>query len=232
MSHADFLRANQISKIVLQNRPVARLMIMKGMKDARRRGEMKNRSAVNDGAGRATAEAALDFTALVGRFETPLLRYAEQILGRRGDEAQDVVQEVFLRYHRQVAERGATSVANPACWLFRVAHNVSLDVARKREGWERARGPATRAAEDRQADLGAAAEAAAELVRREAQERALEELQRLPEAERQVLLLKVIQGLTLREIGEVLGMSIGNVDYHLNQGLRELARRLREAGVL
>ena len=55
---------------------------------------------------------------------------------------------------------------------------------------------------------------------------------KLSDTHREVLLLKVIQGMTLREIGDVLGLTPGNVAYRVNQGLRELARRLKDAGIV
>ena len=178
------------------------------------------------------AVALPDFPALVAQFETPLLRYAGRILGRIGDEAQDVVQECFLRLHQALSDPGPAGLANPACWLFRVAHNLALDVARKRDRHRAAAADVAREAERRRADAAEGAEAAIEAVRREARERALAEVDALPEPDRHILLLKVIQGLTLREIAEITGLTTGNVDYKLNQALRELARRLKAAGIV
>ena len=70
------------------------------------------------------------------------------------------------------------------------------------------------------------------LVRRAACERAVEELGRLAVEQRQVLLLKIIRDMTMREIAAVTGTTVGNVAYHLNQALKELARRLKAAGVI
>lgn len=173
------------------------------------------------------AAAAVDFPAAVAKFETPLLRYAAQILGP-GAEAEDVVQETFLRLHRRLRRRGPTSVRNVPTWLFRVAHNRALDVARERDRRRRR----TRAAAAAPVEAPATLEGLDDLVRREAAERALAETRRLPDDMRHVLLLKTIQGLTLREISKVTGLSLGNVDYKVNQALRELARRLKAAGVL
>ena len=50
--------------------------------------------------------------------------------------------------------------------------------------------------------------------------------------QRQALLLKIIQGFTLREIAEITGTSPGNVAHRLSTGLAELARRLKAAGVI
>jgi len=57
-------------------------------------------------------------------------------------------------------------------------------------------------------------------------------LHRLPEEQRQVLLLRVVQGMKLREISEVTGLSVGNAGYRISEGLQELARRLKARGVI
>ncbi|MFH1022845.1 MAG: sigma-70 family RNA polymerase sigma factor [Planctomycetota bacterium] len=171
-------------------------------------------------------EAVHDFSEIVARYETPLLRYAGQILGARTSDAEDVVQETFLRFHRHRTSGDPAGIRNLGGWLFRVAHNLALDAARKRNAGERARDEVSgeRAATP---DEGLAG-----LVRREAGERALAELARLPEDERQVILLRIIQDMNFRDIAEVTGLSIGNVSYKMGQGLREVARRMREAGVM
>ena len=47
-----------------------------------------------------------------------------------------------------------------------------------------------------------------------------------------MLLLKVIGDMSLRQISKVTGMSVSNASYRLNQGLRELSRRLKLANVI
>ena len=75
-------------------------------------------------------------------------------------------------------------------------------------------------------------DALGEMVRQEAREVALRELGKLDEQYRHVVLLKIIQGMTLRQVAEVVGISISMANYRLNKGLAELARRLQRAGVV
>ena len=71
-----------------------------------------------------------------------------------------------------------------------------------------------------------------EVLRHEAREVALRELGELDEQYRQVVLLKIIQGMTLREVAEVAGISTSLANYRLNKGLEELTQRLKKAGVV
>lgn len=195
---------------------------------------------VSQGAGTAHATAVAeadgpdpgDLMAVVGRFQGPLLRFVGQSLGRVDSEAEDVVQEVFIRLHRQVARHGSASVKNLSTWLFRVAHNLTIDLIRKRS--RRKRGRQVNVDEAILSEQRAADEmdALGEALRQEARQVALRELSRLDEDLRQVVLLKIIQGMTLRQVAKVVGGSVSLVNYRLNQGLAELARRLRKAGVV
>jgi len=175
------------------------------------------------------AKPPYDFAALLSRYESPLLRYAGQIVGRHTGEAEDVVQETFLRLHRQVLDHGATSIENYQSWVFRVAHNLALDVLRRRTREHRRR---RRAAVSREDVSGDPADALAEVIQREMREAVLAELDNLPDIQKHVLLLKVVEGMTLREIGEILGMSASNVAWRVNGGLRLLAQRLKASGLI
>jgi RNA polymerase sigma factor (sigma-70 family) len=177
--------------------------------------------------------AAVDVPAAVVRYQSALLRYVGNLLGGDGEQAQDVVQEVFLRLHRHVCAHGPESVANPQSWLFRVAHNLVMDHGRQRQREDRLQAAVVANGRGREESAAAADENGLDdLEQREACTRAMAELSRLPEDLKSVLLLKIVQGLTLREVAEVTGLTVGNAGYRLNQGLRELSRRLKEQGVI
>ena len=173
-----------------------------------------------------------DLMAVVASYQGPLLRYVGRFLGRTDIGAEDVVQETFIRLHRQVSGHGSDSVRNLGTWLFHVAHNLTLDhlrnKARHQDGALACEG-STRAVEERASeDLDALGES----IRQEARHAALRELAQLDDECRQVVLLKVVQGMTLREVAEVVGAPISTVNYRLNQGLTTLAHRLKRAGVV
>lgn len=173
-----------------------------------------------------------DFAGVVETYETPLLRYVRHLIGS-GADAEDIVQEAFLRLHRSVERHGPGSVRHLARWLFQVTHNLALDSVRRKATRRKAReGMSDIKARAAELERENSPEGLGALVRRAACDRAVEELGKLPERQRQVLLLKVIQDMTLRDIAHVTGLTLGNVAYHLNQALKELARRLKAAGVI
>ena len=173
-----------------------------------------------------------DLMAVVRRYQSPLLRYVGHLLGRVDGDAEDLVQETFIRLHKQVESQGTDSILNLQTWLFRVAHNLAIDLIRKRERQRPKQ-------EAHQASVAAVVAQAAdevdaleEVLRQEARQAALQELKNLDEPIRQVVLLKIIQGMSLRQVAKVVDVSLSTVNYRLNQGLTELARRLKNAGVV
>ncbi len=178
------------------------------------------------------AESKYDFTAAVSRYETPLLRYIGQILGRElGQETEDLVQEAFLRLHRQITRHGESSIRNTSSWLFRVAHNLALDAVRKRRRERRDRERAPDGAARELEEIKEGPDPLGEMIQREVSEKVLAELHKLPEQQEHILLLKIIQGMTLREIGDVVGISKSQVAERIKRGLGTLARRLKASGV-
>lgn len=189
---------------------------------------------LSSAANTAVTEPALpdptDLMAVVARYQSPLLRYVGHLLGQRGHEsAEDIVQETFIRLHRQVQNKGAHSIANLSTWLFRVAHNRTLDLLRSKAR-QKSRRPVPVEAVAQAA--GDEFDALGEVLREEARQVALEALAQLDDDQRQVILLKVIQGLTFRQIAEILDVSLSAVNYRLQQGLTQLAHRLKRAGVV
>ncbi len=185
----------------------------------------------------APAAGSGDLMAVVAHYQGPLLRYVGRMLGNAGDQREDVVQETFIRLHRQVRAHGWDSIKHLTTWLFQVAHNLTIDALRRKVRQDAVRkeaesgvcaAPAGAAQEPTAEEMDAVGEA----IRQEARQVVLRELAQLDESYRQVVLLKVVQGMTLREVAEVVGVSLSTVNHRLNEGLSILARRLRKAGVV
>jgi len=173
----------------------------------------------------------IDFEATVDLYQTPLLRYVGHLIGAKGHEAEDVVQDTFLRLHRKMDRDGPSGISNLQVWLYRVAHNLVMDVGRKRRREKKKRdGLFQMVQEERKAVTEV--EILGEIIRREVCERAMEELQKLPGELKHVVLLKVIQGMTMSQIAGVLGISASNVCYRLGRALWTISGRLKEAGLI
>lgn len=178
------------------------------------------------------ADGRTELASVVERFETPLLRYVGQILRPDQQAAEDVVQETFLRFHKQLEDKGRTGIRSLKAWLFVVARNLALDMIRKRGREKELWGGVF---QDGMGDKQRVPRGNGELgkvMQKEACEQAVEELHKLPDEEKEVLVLRIMEGMTLREISIVTGLKVGNVDYRINKGLRQLTGRLKTAGVI
>jgi len=173
-----------------------------------------------------------DLMTVVAEYQGPLLRYVGRMLGTTDDQREDVVQETFIRLHRQVSAQGWGSIRYLTTWLFHVAHNLTLDIlrqrARRQDAGEVAADPTIIEEEHAAPEV----DALGEVIRQEARQAVLRELAQLDDECRQVVLLKIVQGMSLRQVAEVIGVSLTTVNSRLNQGLSLLACRLRKAGVV
>ena len=150
-----------------------------------------------------------------------LLRYAARMV-RDDQTARDVVQQVFIRYHQLPdADRPADGAVRS--WLYRVTHNRAVDLIRK----EQRRKKLHEAHAER--DLAHERSQRAALNRHRTRE-VLDHLHLLKENERSVLLLRLQEGLSYREISEVTELSEGNVGYLLHQAVSTLSDKLAKGG--
>ena len=169
----------------------------------------------------ASAATGMAVEAIVAEHQAALLRYAARLL-HDPVAAQDVVQEAFVRL---VREHDAGRLPPPdtwAGWLHRVTHNAAVDYLRREQ---RLRG-----LHRRQAEEPAAPTATAQPEERMAY--VLELARRLPPAEQEVLVLRLQEGRSYKEISVLTGRSEGNVGCLLHQAVKTLAARLQKAGAL
>jgi RNA polymerase sigma-70 factor, ECF subfamily len=164
------------------------------------------------------ARSEIDLAALVETYSSLLFRVAHSVLRSRG-EAEDVVQDVFVRVleHR----RSLTAVRDMRVWLVRVAWNLAIDRRRRIRPEQFDEG----FAEGLVARNLPADEALNEAQRLRA---VVRELERLPKAERDVLLLSVVEELGTAEMAEVVGRSESAVRALLFRARTRLRERLEE----
>jgi RNA polymerase sigma-70 factor, ECF subfamily len=163
------------------------------------------------GAARAGDDDA--FTALYRRFAPVAHGIALARLGR--SDAEDVVQEVFLALHRNLARLRAPE-ALPG-WIRTTTERACIDRMRRR-------GRETGAALD---DVASPAPAP---PRGDLAERVLACLQRLPGAYRETLVWRLVEGLTGPEIAARTGMTEGSVRVNLHRGLALLRPWIEKEG--
>lgn len=170
---------------------------------------------------------AESFALLVRRYSGPLFRYLLRMLGRP-DEAEDMVQESFLRAYLSLASYDAAY--RFSTWLFRIATNLTLNRIKAEQRVVsledlRARPDDTPLElEDGRADCRP--ERLAE--RSELAQIVQECLERLPDAYRSVVALRHIADLTYEEIAECTGLPVNTVRSRLHRGRERLGECLEQ----
>lgn len=127
------------------------------------------------------------------------------------DEVSDLVQDVFLVAFRKLGSLRDASRFGP--WVAMIARNRATDFHRRRRETEELREEVGRGG-------GALVEA----------REALEIIRSLPEAYRETLVLRLVEGMTGPEIAERTGLQPASVRVNLHRGMKLLRERLGAKG--
>ena len=156
---------------------------------------------------------------LIARHAPRAMALATRLLGDRA-EAEDVAQEALLRLWR-VAPEWQAGRAQVSTWLYRVVRNLCTDRLRRR------RGPGAGV------DLDSIAEPAsprpgvvAQMIAADRAGALQAALDRLPERQREAVVLRHLEGLANPEIAEILGVSIEAVESLTARARRNLVQML------
>ncbi|HWW66988.1 MAG TPA: sigma-70 family RNA polymerase sigma factor [Solirubrobacterales bacterium] len=143
---------------------------------------------------RATKGDRRAFAAIYRRYHQSLYRFCLAIVGDPQD-AQDALQNTMVKALRALPGEERRIQLKP--WLYRIAHNESVELLRRRQGTE-------------QLDPALATPAAGpaeEAALRERLRRLISDLDDLPERQRGALVMRELAGLGFAEIGASLGTS-------------------------
>ena len=168
-------------------------------------------------------------------FNQLVLAYRKRILGTIGrlighpEDVEDVGQEVFLRLYFSLDQLRSAEVFEP--WLYRLTANAAYDYLRKRR----------RRMESRMADLSeqqvmfADAQASESADRDEGQRKRVRDavhslLDGVSEEDRVLLMLKEVEGLSLKELGKVYHVNENALKVRLFRARQRVLKSFRSAG--
>ena len=157
-----------------------------------------------------------EVTALFDELRAPLLRYLLSV-GLTVHDGEEVVQEVFLSLFLHL--RDGKPRSNLRGWAFRVAHNLGLKRREKNQRFLKIVSCAEQDSVESHLDTAPDPEQHMSWIQR--RDRLLAVLNALNEQDQRCLYLRA-EGLRYREIGQVLGISIGSVALSLARSLARL----------
>jgi RNA polymerase sigma-70 factor (ECF subfamily) len=168
------------------------------------------------------------YRVLVERHSRALFRLAFRMTGNESD-AEDVVQESFLRAYRQLGKFDER--ASFGTWLYRIATNCSLDLVRSRKRRSEQMAPADPEMDDLSRDpvlnlpaLDPTPERAA--LSTEVRERVTEAMNDLSPTERTAFVLRHFEGMCIEDVSRVLECQPGAAKHSVFRAVQKLRRAL------
>lgn len=175
----------------------------------------------------ARAGDANAFCLLVERHSGHVFRLAFRITGTEED-AEDVVQETFLRVYRQL--RKFDSRSSFGTWVYRIAANCSLDLIRSRKRRAAPQGLESGDANEPARSLPATSPSPERMVlSAEIQKLMAAALEELSPMERTAFMLRHHEGMPIEEIGRALGVHAGAAKHSVFRAVQKLRRALEPA---
>lgn len=146
--------------------------------------------------------------ALFDRHHASLFRYAMRMTSNRA-WSEDLVQEIFVRIlkYRETFRDGNGFTT----WMFRIARNAYVDQARKKR-WE----------VQTEDPVDAPVSPIDELEQEQELKLLRRALQKLPEQQREILVLARFQQLPYEQIADLLGIEIGTVKTRVHRAIKQL----------
>jgi RNA polymerase sigma-70 factor (ECF subfamily) len=164
------------------------------------------------------------FRVLVERHGRALFRLAFRMTGNEQD-AEDVVQESFLRAHRQLGKFDER--ASFGTWLYRIATNCSLDLVRSRKRRSENLAPADPELEDPVLSLPSGDPNPERMtLSSEVRERVAGAMQELSATERTAFVLRHFEGMCIEEVSRVLECQPGAAKHSVFRAVQKLRRAL------
>jgi RNA polymerase sigma factor (sigma-70 family) len=137
------------------------------------------------------------FGVIHDRYRQRLFAYTRQMLAGSRQDAEDALQDVFLRAYG--ALRADDRPVTLRAWLYRVAHNRCIDQLRR---------VAPAPADVLDVSRTPLHDPLVEAERREDLRRLVDDVRRLPEQQRSALLMRELEGLSYAELGGALGVTV------------------------
>jgi RNA polymerase sigma factor (sigma-70 family) len=138
------------------------------------------------------------FRAIHDRYRPRLFAYTRQMLAGSAADAEDAVQEIFVRAYAGL--RASQRELALRAWLYRVAHNRCIDELRRPQTVPTEQIPSMAA--------GNGPDPVAQTEQRDALRRLIADVQRLPDQQRSALLMRELGGMTYADVSGALGVSV------------------------
>lgn len=189
----------------------------------------------NELVARAQDGDPLAFEDLVRRYQEKAYVIAYNMCSGDSEEAKEMTQEAFFRAFRNLKDfRGKSSFYT---WFYRILVNTCLDSRRRRKRWNRifsfwrpirVEKTSSEIADEDYPDPAKQSNPMTNLSGKQLSKEIRKALASLPEKQRVVFQMKVLHGMRIREIAQIMGSAEGTVKSHLFRATRFMRDALQE----
>lgn len=166
------------------------------------------------------------FGLLMERYQEPLFRYIRRITQMPSDDAEDLLQEVFIKIYQKLNEYDLG--LKFSSWAYRIAHNHVIDFFRKVSAR-----PQTNFLEDYEWEkiVHAGIHLEKELMNRDCAQKVKECIWELPLKYKEVLILRFVEEKEYEEMMDILQKPKGSVATLIARGKEALKDKMKEKNI-
>jgi RNA polymerase sigma-70 factor, ECF subfamily len=161
------------------------------------------------------------FEILVERYETKLRRYVMRFINCSTEDAQDIIQEVFINAYRNL--NGFDAHLKFSSWLYRIAHNEAVNHLR-----HVAARPSVILEDEKLEALASEISIEHELVRKMDDAALRDAVNRLDAKYKEVLVLRYFEDKNYDEISDILRKPSGSVSSLITRAKRSLLKEVQK----
>ena len=159
------------------------------------------------------------FSCLYQRYEAPLLRYIRRISKVNQAEAEDILQDAFVKIWKHL--NGFNTDLKLSSWLYRIVHNEVVSQ------WRKAKRNREQPLQNIKSEHHQYVTAGSELQLEEESEIELA-IKHIPSKYREVLVLRYLEEMSYEDISDILKLPEGTVATRLNRAKKMLERSLSQ----
>jgi len=168
------------------------------------------------------------FSEVISEYESKLLRYILRISSMEYEEAENLLQEIFIKIYRNINEYDDRWTFSS--WIYRIAHNAVIDYFRKHEKESIKISLDDEAYSHLTFSLSDGIQPDKDLAQKDTRECVQKAITSLPLDYREAIVLRYIEERSYEEISDILQIPIGTTSTLVNRAktrLRETFEKLR-----
>ena len=166
------------------------------------------------------------YLCLMKRYEIKLLNYILKISNISREDAEDILQEVFVKAYQNLNDFDLNFKFSN--WIYSIAHNTTISVFRKKNVR-----PQTVSWEDKDLDniLKSTLDVEDASLQKQTYKHILKIINQLPLKFKDVLILKFMEGKDYREISDILHKPMGTIATLINRAKKFLKQELKKEDI-